>query len=82
MKSSIRRTGLVTVFALALSSLPTTGLAAPISVPLTSAPVQVSSGNPLRDLVALIALETQALFSDLTVVYDDSFVETACDLPC
>ena len=82
MNKRIRSLCAVTMFALALTSLPTTGLAAPIWAPVTSAPQPSVVNNPLRALLNATVQEAAALRSSLDAVYSDSYIATACDPTC
>jgi hypothetical protein len=82
MGTRIHRLGALAAFALALTSLPTTGLAYPIASPVRTSPSATTDSNPLRVLLTLVSQEDVDLWAALNAVYSDSYVATACDQPC
>jgi len=82
MTKRLRRLMAVTAFALAMTSLPSTSLAAPIWAPISSASQPTVADNPLRSLLGVPAAESASMWQALNAVYSDSYVSTACDPPC
>jgi hypothetical protein len=83
MSIRIRSVSVLAALAFALTSLPVTGQAFPLSAPADSAPqLTVQDTNPLRSLLDLLALESASLWTALDSLYSDAYVETTCDLPC
>jgi hypothetical protein len=82
MNKRLRRLAALTVFALALTSLPSTSLASPLWSPATSASQPSTAANPLRSLVNVFAREGATLWSSLDAVYSDAYVATACTPSC
>ncbi len=82
MNKRLRRTTAVTIFALALCSLPSTGLAAPLWSPVTAARQPTIAANPLRSLANIFAQEAASLWSAMDAMYSDSYVVTACEPNC